>query len=117
MLSRSLPGHITLALTTGLVCGVVSARYHTVILPPYAAILGALVAYPALVAICGVCLYRDEAVDDDEGLLSVAGCRYGSRLDRLAVVLSIAAGRRTSRGGLRRAAQSWPRRTAVEPTI
>ena len=47
MLTRSLPGHVALALTTGLVFGIAAARYHTVILPPYAAILGALVDYPA----------------------------------------------------------------------
>jgi hypothetical protein len=50
MMTRSLPGHVALALTTGLVCGVAAAHYRAIILPPYAAILGALVAYPALVA-------------------------------------------------------------------
>jgi hypothetical protein len=51
MLTRSLPGHIALALTMGLACGVVAARYRAMILPPYAAILGALVAYPVLIAV------------------------------------------------------------------
>jgi hypothetical protein len=49
LLTRSLPAHVALALAVGLGCGVAAARYHTVISPPYAAILGALVAYPALV--------------------------------------------------------------------
>jgi hypothetical protein len=50
MMTRSIPGHVALALATSLVCGAAAARFHAVIVPPYAAILGALVAYPALVA-------------------------------------------------------------------
>jgi hypothetical protein len=45
------PGHAGLALTTGLVCGALASRIGGPISPPYAAILGALIGYPALVAI------------------------------------------------------------------
>src|SRR3954452_7819576 len=45
------PLHIGLALTTGLGCGAVAARHETLISAPVAAILGTVVAYPALVAI------------------------------------------------------------------
>jgi hypothetical protein len=45
------PLHAALALATGLVCGSFAARIGGTISPPYAAILGTLVVYPALVAI------------------------------------------------------------------
>ncbi len=45
-----LSGHVVLALATGLACGTVAARYPAVIEPPYAAILGALILYPLMVA-------------------------------------------------------------------
>jgi hypothetical protein len=45
-----LSGHIALALGTGLAFGIADAHYATVISPPYAAILGTLVVYPAMVA-------------------------------------------------------------------
>ena len=50
MLSWPLTGQVALALATGLSCGIAAAHYPVVISPPYAAILGTLVAYPALVA-------------------------------------------------------------------
>jgi len=37
-------------MATGLACGIVDAHYPMVISPPYAAILGTLVLYPAMVA-------------------------------------------------------------------
>lgn len=49
MMTRSIPGHVVLALATSLVCGATAARFRTVIFPPYAAIVGALVACPVLV--------------------------------------------------------------------
>jgi hypothetical protein len=45
------PRHAALALATGLVCGGLAARIDGMISPPYAAILGTLVVYPALVAV------------------------------------------------------------------
>jgi hypothetical protein len=45
------PRHAALALATGLVCGGLAARIGGMISPPYAAILGTLVVYPALVAV------------------------------------------------------------------
>jgi hypothetical protein len=45
------PRHAALALTTGLVCGALAARIGGPIAPPYAAILGTLIGYPALVAV------------------------------------------------------------------
>ena len=45
-----LSGHIALALGTGLAFGITDAHYPTVISPPYAAILGTLIVYPAMVA-------------------------------------------------------------------
>ena len=45
--------HVALALTTGLLCGVVASRVGGRIAPPYAAILGTIVAYPMLVVIWG----------------------------------------------------------------
>ncbi|HEX4615208.1 MAG TPA: hypothetical protein VH230_04760 [Stellaceae bacterium] len=45
------PRHAALALAIGLVCGVLVSRIGGVISPPYAAILGTLVGYPALVAV------------------------------------------------------------------
>ena len=45
------PRHAALALATGLVCGVLVSRIGGMISPPYAAILGTLVGYPALVAV------------------------------------------------------------------
>ena len=44
-----LSGHIALALVTGLACGITAAGYRNVISPPYAALVGALVVYPAMV--------------------------------------------------------------------
>lgn len=47
-----LSGHIALALATGLVCGTLVSRYLEVgaAAPAYAAVLGTLVVYPAVVA-------------------------------------------------------------------
>ena len=45
------PRHAVLAFTTGFVCGAVAARVDGLISPPYAAILGTLVGYPAIVAV------------------------------------------------------------------
>jgi hypothetical protein len=45
------PRHAALALTTGLVCGALALRTGGPISPPYAAILGTLVGYPALVVV------------------------------------------------------------------
>ena len=45
------PRHATLALATGLVCGGLASRIDGVISPPYAAILGTVVGYPALVTV------------------------------------------------------------------
>jgi hypothetical protein len=45
------PRHAALALATGLVCGGLASRVGGMISPPYAAILGTLVVYPALVAV------------------------------------------------------------------
>ena len=45
------PRHVALALATGLVCGGLASRIGGMISPPYAAILGTLVVYPALIAI------------------------------------------------------------------
>jgi hypothetical protein len=45
------PRHAALALATGLVSGGLAARIDGMISPPYAAILGTLVAYLALVAV------------------------------------------------------------------
>jgi hypothetical protein len=45
------PRHAALALTTGLVCGVLVSRIGGMISPSYAAILGTLVGYPALLAV------------------------------------------------------------------
>jgi hypothetical protein len=45
------PRHAALALTTGLACGAVAARIDGLISAPYAAILGTLAGYPALVAV------------------------------------------------------------------
>jgi len=40
---------VALALATGLACGIATAHYPVVISPPYAAILGTLVVYPAMI--------------------------------------------------------------------
>src|SRR6266571_2323059 len=45
------PRHAALALATGLICGGLAAHIGGMISPPYAAILGTLVVYPALVAV------------------------------------------------------------------
>ncbi len=47
-----LSGHIALALATGLVCWTLVSRYLDIsaAAPAYAALLGALVVYPAMVA-------------------------------------------------------------------
>jgi hypothetical protein len=45
------PRHAALALTAGLVCGALATRIAMPISPPYAAILGTLIGYPALVAL------------------------------------------------------------------
>jgi xanthosine utilization system XapX-like protein len=45
------PRHAALALATGLVCGIIASRIRGMISPPYAAILGTLIGYPALVAV------------------------------------------------------------------
>ncbi len=50
ILTWPLSGHVALAMATGLACGIVDAHYPMVISPPYAAILGTLVLYPAMVA-------------------------------------------------------------------
>jgi hypothetical protein len=45
------PLHAALALTTGVACGALAARFGGIVAPPYAAIFGAAVVYPALVAV------------------------------------------------------------------
>src|SRR4051794_41146493 len=45
------PRHAALAFATGLSCGALASHGVSTIAPPYAAILGALVVYPAIVAI------------------------------------------------------------------
>jgi len=45
------PLHGALALATGIVSGGLASRIGGMISPPYAAILGTLVVYPALVAV------------------------------------------------------------------
>jgi len=45
------PRHVALALTTGLLCGVLSPRIGGTISPPYAAILGTGIFYPILVTV------------------------------------------------------------------
>jgi hypothetical protein len=45
------PRHVALALTTGLLCGVLSSRIGGTISPAYAAILGTGIFYPVLVAV------------------------------------------------------------------
>ena len=50
LMTWPLSGHIALALGTGLAFGIADAHYATVISPPYAAIVGTLVVYPAMVA-------------------------------------------------------------------
>src|ERR1700730_7741541 len=44
------PRHAALSLATGLACGVLASRIDGMVSPPYAAILGAVVFYPALLA-------------------------------------------------------------------
>src|SRR5882762_6553251 len=46
-----LPLHTVLALTTGVACGALAARFGGIVAPPYAATFGAVVVYPALVAV------------------------------------------------------------------
>jgi hypothetical protein len=50
MMTWPLSGHIALALATGLACGRATARYPNLVSPPYAAIVGTLALYPAMVA-------------------------------------------------------------------
>jgi len=45
------PLHAVLALTTGVACGALAARFGGIVAPPYVAIFGAAVVYPALVAV------------------------------------------------------------------
>jgi hypothetical protein len=45
------PLHAALALTTGVACGALAARFSGTVVPPYAAIMGAAVVYPALIAV------------------------------------------------------------------
>lgn len=45
------PRHAALAFTTGLVCGAFASRGSAVIAPAYAAILGAIVLYPAMILV------------------------------------------------------------------
>ena len=45
------PRHAALALAAGIVCGALVSRVGGMISPPYAAILGTLVGYPALVTL------------------------------------------------------------------
>ena len=45
------PRHAALALATALACGAVASRVNSVVAPPYAAILGATLLYPALIAL------------------------------------------------------------------
>lgn len=55
------PRHVTLALTTGLLCGALSSRVGGAISPPYAAILGAGIFFPCSSRFGGGC--RDRVVD------------------------------------------------------
>jgi hypothetical protein len=50
MMTWPLSGHIALALATGLACGLAAAGYPNVVSPSYAAIVGTLALYPAMVA-------------------------------------------------------------------
>jgi hypothetical protein len=45
------PRHAALALVTGALCGALAARIGGPIFSPYAAIVGTLVGYPALLAL------------------------------------------------------------------
>jgi hypothetical protein len=49
MVTWPLSGHIALALATGLACGLAAAGYPGVVSPPYAAGVGTLAVYPAMV--------------------------------------------------------------------
>ncbi len=49
LMTWPLSGHIALALATGLACGLAAAGYPNVVSPPYAAIVGTLALYPAMV--------------------------------------------------------------------
>ena len=45
------PRHAALALATALACGALASRVNSLVAPPYAAILGATLLYPALIAL------------------------------------------------------------------
>src|SRR5215469_3719201 len=45
------PRHAALALATALACGALASRVNSLLAPPYAAILGAALVYPALIAL------------------------------------------------------------------
>src|SRR5215471_2323090 len=47
------PRHAALALATSLTCGALASRVDSLVAPPYAAILGATLVYPALIAFWG----------------------------------------------------------------
>lgn len=51
MMIWPLPMHIAFALAIGLASGIAASRYHNVIAPPLAAILGTLVLYPVMLGI------------------------------------------------------------------
>jgi len=50
MMTWPLSGHLAVTLGTGLACAI-SARYHDVMAPLYAAILGTFVVYPMVLVI------------------------------------------------------------------
>jgi hypothetical protein len=50
VLTWPLAGHIVVVLGTGFACAVVSSNYPPVMPPAYAAIFGAVVLYPVMVA-------------------------------------------------------------------
>src|SRR5215469_3761281 len=45
------PRHAALALAIALACGALASRVYSLVAPPYAAILGAALVYPALIAL------------------------------------------------------------------
>jgi hypothetical protein len=51
VLTWPLAGHIVFALGTGFACAVVATNYPQVMAPPYAAVFGVIVLYPAMVTV------------------------------------------------------------------
>jgi hypothetical protein len=51
VLTWPLAAHIVFALGAGFACAIVATNYPQVMAPPYAAVLGAVVVYPAMVTV------------------------------------------------------------------